>query len=86
MGRKHSSTSERENSRVWDREREGREREREEGYAHGKSWSRARTPLVFAFCRQREGTGALVFFFPGGNNRKREEVDKRARANSLEAL
>merc|ERR1712080_310908 len=66
--------------------RVGGESEREEGYAHGKRWSRARTPLVFAFCRQREGTGALVFFFPGGNNRKREEVDKCARANSLEAL
>lgn len=32
---------------------------------------------------RRDGT--LVLFFPGGNNRK-EEVDKRNDANSLEAL
>lgn len=85
MGRKHSSTSERENSRVWDREREGRERERG-GVCTRKKVVESTHPPRLRLLEEREGTGALVFFFPGGNNRKREEVDKRARANSLEAL
>jgi hypothetical protein len=58
------------------------ERGEEEGYAHGKKVVESTHPsLFFAFWRGREGDRrSRVFFFPGGNNRKKdEEVDKCAR-------
>jgi hypothetical protein len=80
---------ERENNRVWDRERERGERGGgRRGMHTEKRWSRARaTPLFFAFWRGKRRGQALSFFFSQAATTERMRRRwTNARANSLEAL